>query len=67
MNAATELAALRAGYTRPVYLEGDYGGFAALIRPDADLDDRFTAFDTDNQEWLTVNGWQLGAVEELEG
>ena len=66
MTAATELASHRAGYTRPVYLELGCSSFAALIEPEADLDDTFTAFDTDNQEWLTVNGWTLDSVEELE-
>lgn len=62
----TTRAAERAGFTRAVYLEGDYGGFAALIEPDADLDDRFRAFDTDNQEWVDVSGWLLSDVEELD-
>lgn len=66
MTAATETAALRAGYTRPVFLELGMSSFAALIQPDEDLDDTFTAFDTDNNEWLTVNGWLLDNVEELE-
>lgn len=52
-----ELAAMSRGYTRSVYVEADFGGFAALVRPDVDLDDTFKAFDTDNQEWLMVNGW----------
>lgn len=64
--AATESAALRAGYTHPVYLELGCSSFVALIEPDADLDDTFKAFDTDNSEWLNVNGWLLDNVEELE-
>jgi hypothetical protein len=62
----TETAAIRAGYTRPVYLELGFSGFAALIQPDEDVDGTFTAFDTDNGEWLSVNGWLLETVEELE-
>ncbi len=66
IEGATEAAAMRAGYTRPVFLELGMSSFAALIEPDADLDDTFRAFDTDNSEWLDVNGWLLDNVEELE-
>lgn len=64
--ANTEAAAHRHGYTRPVYIEGDVTGFAALVRPDVDFDDEFRCFDTDSQEWLTVAGWLIDNVEELE-
>jgi hypothetical protein len=50
MTAATETAAIRAGYARPVFLELGMSSFAALIQPDEDLDGTFTAFDTDNNE-----------------
>lgn len=66
IEGATEAAAIRSGYTRPVYLVLGFYSFAALIEPDTDLDDRFKAFDTDNGEWLTVNGWLLESVDELE-
>lgn len=65
-NIATEAAALRAGYTRPVYIDMGWHSFAALIEPDADLDGTFKAFDTDNGDWLNVNGWLIDNVEELE-
>lgn len=66
IEGATEAGAMRAGYTRPVYLDFGISSFAALIEPDVDLDGTFTAFDTDNGEWLSVNGWTLDSVEELE-
>lgn len=49
--------AVRLGFTRHVYCDGGLVSFAALVKPDADLDGTFRAFDTDNQEWLNVNGW----------
>lgn len=60
-------AAMMAGYTRPVLIDVQHGSFAALVRPDQDFDDAFTCFDTDNQEWLTVNGWLIDNIEDLEG
>lgn len=56
-HANCDNAAVMQGYTRHMMVEGDHGGFAALIKPDTDLDSSFRAFDTDNQEWVTVNGW----------
>lgn len=63
--ANTDNAAIALGYTRHVLIEGGCSGFAALIKPDTDLDDRFRAFDTDNQEWMNVNGWACD-IEDLE-
>lgn len=64
-NENCDNAAVMRGYTKAVYIEGGCNGFAALIKPDTDLDDRFRAFDTDNQEWLNVNGWNC-LIEDLE-
>jgi hypothetical protein len=52
-------AAMMAGYTRHVIVTSGDGcsDFAALIKPDTDFDERFKAFDTDNQEMIAVNGW----------
>lgn len=56
-------AAIMQGYTRHVLLDSDGSCFAALIRPDVDLDGTFRAFDTDNQEWLNVNGWLFSITD----
>jgi hypothetical protein len=40
--------------------------FAALVRPEADLDDSFKCFDTDNQQWLTVHGWLADSITDAE-
>lgn len=44
----------------------DIGGseFAALCHPDTDFDGRFKCFDTDNQEWLIVNGWLADSITD---
>lgn len=63
---ATDNAAMMAGYTHPVLIDIGHSSFAALVRPDQDYDDRFHCFDTDNQEWLVVNGWLIETIEDLE-
>ncbi len=62
---ATANEAREQGFTRAVYIEGGCEGFEALIKPDTELDDRFRAFDTDNSEWMNVNGWNC-LIENLE-
>lgn len=50
-------AAVMRGYTRHVQITAGDDEFTALVQPDTDLDGSFRCFDTDNQVWLTVNGW----------
>jgi hypothetical protein len=50
-------AASIAGYTQEIALTSDECDLYLLIKPGTDLDSRFKAWDTDNQEWLVVNGW----------
>lgn len=57
-------AAVMAGYTKEIALTSDECDLYLLIKPDTDLDDRFRAWDTDNQEWLMVNGWLFSVMEE---
>lgn len=54
------------GLTRAVYIEAGASAFAALIRPQADLDGCFSAFDTDNCEMLAINGWLCSVEDEGE-
>lgn len=56
-------AAVMGGYTRHIIIECRYGEFAALIKPDTDVGQSFTAFDTDNQEWVTVRGWLINVID----
>lgn len=58
--------AVMKGYTRHVEIETGMYILTCLIHPETDLDDRFLAFDTDEQEWIYINGWLVTGVEELE-
>jgi hypothetical protein len=43
----------------------DQHEFACLVKPDADLDGVVKVFNTDDQEWLHLNGW-LFSFEDTE-
>lgn len=45
------------GFTREVHGSGGAHELFLLVKPDADLGDRFTAWDMDAQEFISVNGW----------
>ncbi len=46
------------GYIKEVCLTNNFGdSLFLLIREGEDLDSRFKAWDTDNQEFIIVNGW----------
>jgi hypothetical protein len=53
----TDAIATRDGYTKEVMLTSDEYDLFLLIKPDTDLDGRFKAWDTDEQEFIIVNGW----------
>jgi hypothetical protein len=67
-NPNCDNAAVMQGYTRHVIVVTANGlaEFAALVRPEADLDDSFKCFDTDNQQWLTVHGWLADSITDAE-
>lgn len=50
-------AAQAKGYTRHVWAEGGEFTLDLLVKPDADLDGTFRAYDLDEEEWIKVNGW----------
>lgn len=52
-------AAMAKGYTQEVWAEGGDYSLPLLIKPDADLDGTFRAFDLDECEWINVNGWNF--------
>lgn len=65
MTAGTNNEATMLGYTRHILIElGGLNTFAALVKPDTDFDGCFRCFDTDNQEWLSVNGWMVTQIED---
>lgn len=51
------------GYTRAVFATGGDYDLYLWVKPDADLDGTFRAYDEDEDEWLRVNGW-LFDIEE---
>jgi len=52
------------GYTQQVVASCSDHDLYLFIKPDTDLDATFKAWDTDNQEFIRVNGW-LYAVEYI--
>lgn len=54
------------GYTKPIIVNFDDGTeLYLLVKPEADLDGRFKAFDRDECEMLNVAGW-LATIEDGE-
>lgn len=53
----TDNVAVLAGYTREIEADEGVDTLHLLVRPEAYLDQRFSAWDTDAQEWIVVNGW----------
>lgn len=49
--------AVLAGYTESVLAAGPDRDMHLLVKPTTDFESTFKAWDTDNQEWLKVNGW----------
>ena len=61
----TDNVAILKGYTKEIIATNDHGlELFLLVQPDADLDDRFKAWDTDCQEFICVNGW-LFSIEDV--
>jgi hypothetical protein len=57
MQTGTDNEAVMAGFTRHVIADCGQHKFACLVKPDADLDGVVKVFNTDDQEWLCLNGW----------
>jgi hypothetical protein len=53
----SEAAAIAAGFTKPVIADSSMHTLELLIKPDADLDGTFAAYDRGESEMLSVNGW----------
>lgn len=51
--------AILAGYTRELLAEGGPYSLHLFVKPDADLDDAFKAYDADECEFIRVNGWMF--------
>lgn len=60
----TDNVAVLEGYTRELMAYSSAGDLFILVKPGADLDDTFKAWDSDNQEFVRISGW-LWTFEEL--
>lgn len=61
----TDNVAVLEGFTKEVVADNHAVTLFLLVKPDTDFDSRFKAWDTDEQEFIFVNGW-LFAIEEQE-
>lgn len=53
----TDDVATLAGYTKEIRACSQEHELYLLVKPEEDLDGAFKAWDTDMQEFITVNGW----------
>jgi hypothetical protein len=53
----SEAPAIAAGFAKPVIADSSMHTLELLIKPDADLDGTFAAYDHGESEMLSVNGW----------
>jgi len=60
-----EKAALLSGYTKLIRATSAAYDLTLLVRESAELDGAFKAFCTDENEYITVNGW-LFDIEDAE-
>lgn len=49
--------AILSGYTAEVVATCSEHELYLLVKPDTNFEDTFKAWDTDNQEFIRVNGW----------
>lgn len=66
-QAFTTEQAISQGFTRQVAFEAGHNYLNVLVRPDVDFDDKFRCFCLDEHEFLSINGWMIGAIEEIDG
>ena len=62
----TDNVAVLDGFTREVIADSDRHTLYLLVKPDTDFDDRFRAWDTDEQEFIFVNGWLFSVDDNTE-
>ena len=55
--------AILAGFTRELIGASSECELHIFVKPDADLDGQFRAYDADNCEWVCINGWLFGFAE----
>jgi hypothetical protein len=63
ISTQLDQAAIAAGFTKRVYIEGGVEGGEFLVRPETDLDTRFKSWAIDWQQWINVSGFSC-SIEE---
>lgn len=53
----TDNVAVLQGYTKEYFASCDECDMPILVRPNTNFDDRFKAWDMDEQEFIHINGW----------
>ena len=53
----TDNIAVLDGYTDEYIAESDDITLFILVKPETDFDSTFKAWDSDNQEYIRINGW----------
>lgn len=59
----TDNVAVLQGFTKEVTADSSEYTLFLLVKPDADFDGRFKAWDIDEQEFIAVNGWLFDVTE----
>ena len=54
--------AMQQGFTYAVFTENGAYTLELLVKPDADLDGDFIAYDLDCNEFIKVNGWLFEVI-----
>jgi hypothetical protein len=62
----TDNVAVLDGFTKAILAESIHHTLYLLVKPDADLGERFKAWDMDEQEFIWVNGWLFTCEETFE-
>lgn len=65
MSLQRTFAAQR-GFTEEIVAEGGPYVLHLFVRPDTDFDSAFEAYDADELEFVTVNGWLFDSIEHAE-
>lgn len=62
----TDNVAVLDGYTEGYLASCDQADLFILVKPGTDFDSTFKAWDSDNQEYVRINGW-LWTFDKVEG
>ena len=61
----TDNVATLAGYTKEVHISNGSCDLFLLVKPNTEYEGTFRAWDMDNQEFISVNGWYIHELIEV--